>query len=59
VADTAAVLRPGGWLVVEMGAGQAGTLRGLVERDGRYGAPEIVRDGAGIERVLAVARRGG
>jgi release factor glutamine methyltransferase len=59
VADTAAVLRPGGWLVLEMGAGQAGAMRGLVERDGRYGAPEIVRDGAGIERVLAVARRDG
>ena len=59
VADAAAALRPGGWLVLEMGAGQAEAVRRLVERDGHYGVPEIVRDGAGIERVLAVEGRGG
>jgi len=57
VAGAPDVLVPGGWLIVEMGAGQADAVRSAVVRDGRYAAVRTVEDHAGIERVL-VARRG-
>ena len=53
VAGASRVLRRGGWLVVEMSAGQAAAVRGMVEASGRYDRVEVVRDHAGIERVLA------
>lgn len=59
VAAAPAVLRPGGWLVVEMGAGQAPAVGGFVERDGRYAGAHTVCDAAGIERVLAAERADG
>jgi release factor glutamine methyltransferase len=59
VAGAARVLAPGGWLAVEMGAGQAEAVAGLVEADGRYAATHTARDPAGVERVLAARRRGG
>jgi release factor glutamine methyltransferase len=52
------VLGAGGWLVVECGAGQAPALRDMVTEDGRWEAPVVVRDAAGIERVLAAAVAG-
>jgi release factor glutamine methyltransferase len=58
VAQAPATLVTGGWLVVEMGAGQAAAVRALLGADGRYGAPGTVRDPAGWERVLAVTCRG-
>jgi release factor glutamine methyltransferase len=57
VAEAPRVLAPGGWLVVEMGAGQAAAVRRAAEESGRYAAVEVRRDLAGIERVLA-AREG-
>jgi release factor glutamine methyltransferase len=51
------VLAPGGWLVLEMGLGQASRVRGAIERDGRYARSTAVLDPAGIERVLAAERR--
>jgi release factor glutamine methyltransferase len=57
VAQAPRVLAPGGWLVVEMGAGQAAALRGVVAATARYVAVDVRRDLAGIERVLA-ARTG-
>ncbi len=46
-----AALAPGGWLVVECGAGQAAAVRGLLVS---AGAAEtfVVADMAGIERVV-------
>jgi release factor glutamine methyltransferase len=46
-----AALAPGGWLVVECGAGQAAAVRGLL---GSAGAAEtfVAADMAGIERVV-------
>jgi len=58
VAVAPEVLVPGGWLIVEMGAGQATAVRSAVVRDGRYAEVRTVEDHASIERVL-VARRGG
>ena len=57
VAAAPRVLVPGGWLVVEMGAGQAPAVAALVASNGCYGSPETVRDPAGITRVLAVQSR--
>jgi release factor glutamine methyltransferase len=58
VAGAPEVLVPGGWLIAEMGAGQADAVRSAVVRDGRYEDVETVEDHAGIARVL-MARRGG
>ena len=58
VAGAPDVLVPGGWLIVEMGAGQADAVRSAVVRDGRYAAVRTVEDHAGIERVLVARGRG-
>ena len=52
------VLAPGGWLVVECGRGQAPGVRHALAAGGRFAEPAVVRDGDGIERVMAAARRG-
>ena len=56
VGETPRVLRAGGWLVMEVGAGQAPAVRDCIARAGRYGAPRTVCDPAGIERVVAAER---
>ena len=45
-------LAEGGWLVLECGAGQAGWLASELDRLG-YGAADVARDLAGIERVVS------
>jgi release factor glutamine methyltransferase len=57
VGEAPRVLAAGGWLVVEVGAGQAETVAARVRASGRYDGCEVARDLAGIERVVA-ARRG-
>ncbi|MEW5701496.1 MAG: peptide chain release factor N(5)-glutamine methyltransferase [Candidatus Zixiibacteriota bacterium] len=54
--QSADVLRPGGFLVCEIGYDQGSSVRKLVGRDPRWGPPSLHRDLAGIERV-AVAQR--
>ncbi len=44
-------LRRGGWLILEIGRGQAGAVRELLTREGTFRSPEIRHDLAGIERV--------
>lgn len=51
-----AFLRAHGWLLVEMGAGQAAQARGLARGVGIYQTVETVKDLAGIERVLVCQR---
>ncbi|MQX36241.1 peptide chain release factor N(5)-glutamine methyltransferase [Roseospira navarrensis] len=53
----AARLGPGGWLALEVGAGQAAAVSALVAAAG-LGAPALVRDLAGIDRCV-IARRDG
>jgi release factor glutamine methyltransferase len=53
LADAPRVLRPGGWLVMEVGAGQADA----VQADDVWTVEEKVRDHAGIERVVALRVR--
>lgn len=50
-------LPPRGWLVMEIGQGQAGRVRRLVQATGAFASAVVERDHRRIERVL-VARRG-
>jgi release factor glutamine methyltransferase len=50
------LLRRGGWLLLEIGAGQAAAVRALLERSGEYDGIATRSDLAGIERVV-IARR--
>jgi len=56
VDDAPRVLAPGGWLVVEVGAGQAEAVAARCA--GRYAHLEIDWDYAGIARVVAAQRTG-
>jgi release factor glutamine methyltransferase len=56
VAGAPPLLRRGGWLLLEMGAGQADAVRLLLQRSGRFDDVETRRDLAGIERVVAARR---
>lgn len=49
-------LVPGGVLVMEMGAGQAPAVRRLVAQIGGYAGLQIIKDAAGIERVVMAQR---
>jgi release factor glutamine methyltransferase len=51
-------LRPGGWLVMEIGHDQAHAVCGLIEAAGAYEAAEIRRDYSDIERVIVARKRG-
>jgi release factor glutamine methyltransferase len=50
------LLRAGGFLVMEIGAGQAGSVREMIRSRPGWGPVRTLRDGAGIERVV-VARK--
>ena len=52
LAESRAALAPRGWLVTEVGRGQAALVAGLASAAG-YGWTEIHDDAAGIERVVA------
>jgi len=55
--ETPALLRPGGFLIMEMGYGQAEAVTRLARERGAFDSVECRMDAAGIERVL-VARVG-
>ncbi len=57
VDETPRVLVPGGWLVVELGHGQADGVAARVRGDARWNRCEVARDLAGVERVVAAQRR--
>ncbi len=56
LAEAARVLVAGGWLVLEMGAGQAERVLDGVAAVGQYDRTVVRADGAGIARVLAARR---
>lgn len=59
VAGAPAILRPGGLLALEIGAGQGAAVAALVREQGGFGPLEIRRDLAGRERfVLAECNSG-
>jgi release factor glutamine methyltransferase len=50
-------LAPGGLLVLEVGQGQAGPLSEIAVAHGGYAQAGLVRDAAGIERVLCLSKK--
>lgn len=52
-------LAAGGWLLVEIGAGQAADVSGLFQSIADYGETITARDPGGIERVVGAQRKGG
>ena len=54
VERAARVLRPGGWLVMEMGCGHAAVVTDRARASGRYARIEVAQDYAGIDRVVAL-----
>ena len=56
-AGAPAWLKPGGWLIVEVGAGQAQAVTDLAEGTGRYETIGVVPDFAGIDRVVSMQKR--
>jgi len=58
VAGAAEWLRPGGWLIVEIGAGQAQGVMRLATETGLYEAMQVAPDYAGIPRIASMKSRG-
>ncbi len=54
--QAAAHLKPGGWLILELGSGQEGPLSGLVSQTGWFAAARFKRDLAGQNRVMLAAK---
>jgi release factor glutamine methyltransferase len=50
-------LRPGGWLCVEVGAGQAEPLSKRLRRHAEYDTVDVRQDGNGLGRVLLARRK--
>lgn len=51
-------LAPGGFLAMEMGLGQSGEITERIQRMPAYELAEVVRDEAGIDRIVIVQRAG-
>jgi release factor glutamine methyltransferase len=56
--DAPGYMKPGAGLLVEIGAGQAGAVKDLVDASASLGFISFVPDFAGIERVLVARREG-
>lgn len=52
----AVCLNPGGWLLLEVGAGQAADVARMFRTAGVYDEPVITCDGGGIERVVGAMK---
>jgi release factor glutamine methyltransferase len=50
-------LKPGGSLIMEMGIGQAAALRKIIEKTHQFGPIGIVKDLAGIERIIVAHKK--
>ena len=58
VPGAALLLRPGGTLAFEVGAGQADDVAAIIDAAGAYEAPERRSDLSGVARVVFARRRG-
>jgi len=56
IPDAAALLNSAGWLLVEVGIGQAADVAQMFRVAGIYGAPIIICDQGGIERVVGALK---
>lgn len=57
IADAPRFLKHGGKLIMEMGIDQADAVRAIVRDTGAYDAPQVLKDLAGIERVLIATKK--
>ena len=57
VAEAPGYLVRGGRLLIEVGAGQAPSVKEIIARSGAYGRTEIHKDYSGIERVVLAVRK--
>jgi release factor glutamine methyltransferase len=57
VRGAARVLSVTGWILLEVGAGQAAAVEGFLEADGHYTDITVADDHAGIPRVVGARRR--
>ena len=57
IADSPALLRGGGALILEFGLGQADALRDMIVATGAFEEPRILRDHQQIERCAVAVRR--
>lgn len=57
VAGAASVLRPGGLLALEIGAGQGAAVAELVRAAGSFGEPRVEKDLAGRDRIVLAELR--
>lgn len=55
IASAPDYLKRGAALVLEMGFGQAARLADMLLKTGRYNAPRVIKDLAGIDRVIAAS----
>ncbi len=55
--EAPAFLKKHGMLIMEMGAGQADSLVQMARQAGSYNPPEILKDLAGIDRVIAARKK--
>jgi len=56
IPDAAAFLNAGGWLLLEVGTGQAADVAQMFRAAGSYGEPITTCDGARIERVVGALK---
>lgn len=54
LAEARPLLVTGGWLLLEVAAGQAGAVQRLAEAHGGYRLVQVRRDGGGIERMVCL-----
>lgn len=59
VRDAPLFLTAGGWLLLEVGCGQAPDVAGLLRGSGCFAEPVIRQDGGGRERVVAARKEAG
>lgn len=57
ISEAPAYLRPGGWLLMEVGEGQAGPLARAIHETGAFEAVEVRRDLSRIDRMIGARRR--
>jgi release factor glutamine methyltransferase len=57
IAEAPGVLVPGGWLLMELGAGLSERVSILAHESGMFDLCEIIKDCAGIDRVVVLRRR--
>ena len=56
ISDASGIIHDGGWLLLEVGAGQSAVVRQLITSTGVFSEPVAVCDSLGIERVVGARR---